>query len=320
MAVTPDLSVVVVGDAAEVLRRLLRALDAQTAKGRMEVVVVAPAAAHRAIDAAMPSGLAGWRLLDRTPLDRIPAAKAEGVRAAAAEVVAFTETHAFPNRGWAEALIGAHAREGCVAVGPALVNANPSPLSWANMFVDYGPFLADGRGDAWAVADLPGHNSSYRREQLLGYGGDLERLLAFETALHDDLRRRGRRMVVEPAARIAHVNVTGMSSWLPERWHAGRIYAGARSRHWPRGRRLLYTLGVPLIPLVRTRRAVRDARRAGHGAVLGRALPFIVIGLAVQSAGEALGYARGPGSMAQLVDMELHRFDYLAADDPQRPR
>ncbi len=318
IAATPQLSVIVVGDNAESLGPLLESLDAQTAKDLMEVVVVAPATAHDAIAAAMPIGLAASRFIDQTPLRALAPAKAKGVKAARAEAVVFTETHAFPGPDWAEALIEAHSRERCAAIGPVLVNANPRPLSWANLLLDYGPFLAGSDGDARAVPDLPGHNSSYRREVLVGYGDDLEAMLEVETAVHQDLRRRGQRLVLEPRARIAHVNVTSGRAWLPERWLAGRIYAAARSRRWPLSRRMLYALGSWAIPAVRMPRALRHARRAGQGASLERAAPFIALGLIVQSIGEGYGYWRGAGSMAKVVEVELHRFDYLAADDPAR--
>jgi hypothetical protein len=185
------------------------------------------------------------------------------------------------------------------------------------MLLDYGPFIAGGQRDAGEVLDLPGHNSSYRRDVLLGYGERLTQLLGFEAELHAELRRRGERMIIEPRARLAHVNVTRLRSWLPERWHAGRIYAGALSRRWPRRRRVFYALASPAIPLLRVRRALRDAARTGeHG--VGRALPFLCLGLLAQTAGEAYGFLRGPGSMTQLFDMELRRLDYLAADDPMR--
>src|SRR5947209_12203212 len=214
----PELSVVVVGDGAGRLRPLLAALDAQTAKSKMELVVVAPAAAHQAIGEALPRGLAGFQFVDRTPLKAFAPAKSDAVRAARADVVVFTETHAFPFPGWAAALIAAHRHERCAAVGPELINANPRPLSRANMLLDYGPFIADGQRDLGEVLDLPGHNSSYRRELLLDYGERLTQLLGFEAELHADLRRRGERMVLEPRARLSHVNVTRLRSWLPERW------------------------------------------------------------------------------------------------------
>jgi hypothetical protein len=199
-----------------------------------------------------------------------------------------------------------------------LVNANPRPLSWANLFTDYGPFLAGSGGGARAVPDLPGHNSSYPREVLLGYGEELDAMLELEVLLHEDLRRRGERLVLEPRARIAHLNVTSTRSWLPERWHAGRIYAGMRCRRWSVSRRALYALGSWAIPIVRVPRTVRHARRAGHGAALRGAVQFIAVGLVVQSLGEGYGYLRGPGSTTELLDVELRRFHHLAADDPAR--
>src|SRR5205085_1676043 len=158
----------------------------------------------------------------------------------------FTETHAFPDPDWASGLIEAHARERCAAIGPVVVNANPRPLSWANLFTDYGPLLAGGHAEAHEVADVAGHNSSYRRDLLLGYGGELAGMLALETFLHDDVRQ------------------------------------------------------------------------GGHGSEFARALPFMVAGLVVQSVAEGYGYWRGPGSMTQLFDEEMRRFDYLAADDAAR--
>ena len=120
---SPELSVIVVGDCADRLRPLFKALDAQTAKSRMEVVVVAPGAAHREIEAALPRGVAAFQFVDHSPLEAFAPAKADGVRAARADVIVFTETHAFPRPEWAQTLIDAHSRERCAAVGPGLINA-----------------------------------------------------------------------------------------------------------------------------------------------------------------------------------------------------
>jgi len=315
----PDISAIVVTDAAALLERLLSALDAQTAKQRMELVVVAPASEHRRIQSMLPAGLANVKLIDRMPVGSLAPSKAEGVRAASSDIVVFTETHAFPFPNWAEALLDAHAQAECAAVGPALIAANPRPLSWANMLLDYGPFLAEAAGAPRPVADLPGHNSSYRREILLRHGERLESMLELETALHEDLHRRDERMLLAPRARLAHVNVTLARAWLRERWHGGCIYAGVRSREWSRGRRLLYSVAAPAIPLVRLRRALRTGRSAIGGVMLARAFPFMAVGVIVQSAGEACGYSLGRGSTEKLVEIELRRLNYLASDDPMRP-
>lgn len=75
-------------------------------------------------------------------------ARAAGVRAATAPVVALAEDHAFPAPGWAEAFIERHG-EGWAAVGPVISNANPrSATSWANLLIEYAPWLEGARGGA----------------------------------------------------------------------------------------------------------------------------------------------------------------------------
>ena len=138
--------------------------------------------------------------------------------------MAIAETHAFPEPGWAEALIEAH-HGPWAAVGPAIVNANPDSLiSWANLFLDYGPWveLADG-GPA---DDVPVHNSCFKRRVLLDYGRGLDEVLSTEHFLVQDLKARGHRLYMEPAARTAHLN----TCQSPLTWLRERFYAGSRLR------------------------------------------------------------------------------------------
>jgi hypothetical protein len=316
--VSAELAAIVVGEDATTLRPLLRSLDRQTAKDRLELVVVAPADAHAEIERAAPAGMAGLRLVEHPRIDSLPAARVAGIRVATAPVVVFTETHCFPEPEWAGALIERH-REDCAAVGPSFVNCNPGrTLSWANLVLDYGRFLArPERTRPEPSDDLPGHNSSYKRELMLAYGEELAPLILAESALHADLIRRGHVLVFEPAARTRHINVTRWRSWLPERRCAGRLYAAGRSRAWSRPRRLAYAAGWPLIVVLRLRRALGHARSVGGRRLAVRAAPLVFLGLVAQSAAEAAGYLAGPGEHATgvMMDMELNRFRHLAPGD-----
>jgi hypothetical protein len=315
--VSAELSAIAVGPDLAALRPLLACLGRQTARDRLELVVVAPAAAHAEIERAAPAGLAGVRLVDWPRVDALPPARLAGIRAAGAPVVAFTETHSFPEPEWAAALIARH-REECVAVGPAFVNGNPErALSWTGILLDYGRFMARPDRRAPEVSDdLPGHNSSYKRDVLVGWGDDLAELLMAESALHAELRRHGGRLVLDPAARTRHVNVTRLRSWIRERWCSGRLYAASRSLGWGRARRLAYAAAWPLIVPVRLPRMLGDARRVAGRRLAARVAAPALLGLTVQSAAEAAGYAAGPGRTAQdVIDIELHRFDHLARGD-----
>jgi hypothetical protein len=303
----PALSVVLVTDRRDQIRKVVGRLRGQTVADRIELVVVAPERARLALDEGETAGLHSHRILTVPDLTSVAWARAPGVRHARAPIVALAETHSYPERDWAERLLATH-EQGWAAVGPAVDNANPdSRVSWANVLLDYGRWLWPTPGGE--IDDLPGHNSSYKRALLVDYGPKLETMLEAETFLHEDLRRRGHRLCQEAAARISHLNVTKPSSWFVERFESGRLFAASRSRGWSPLRRAAYAAGSPLIPLVRLPRILGHARRAGVHRTLG-VLGYAVLSasLVVSATGELVGYVSGAGkSMLRLLDIELDR-------------
>lgn len=275
-------------------------------------MVVAPEG-DLALDSDELAGLHSHVVVGVGDIQSLSWARAPGICAARAPVVALAESHCFPEPEWAERFLAAH-EDGWAAVGPAIVNANPaSVVSWINLLIDYGPWLGPTPGGE--LDDLPGHNSSYKRDVLLEFGDRLPTMLEAETIMHDDLRARGHRLYQEPEALAAHLNVTRTSSWIGERFQTGRRFASARSYSWPAWRRALYAAGSPLIPLVRLRRLLRDVRRAGIGRDLrGYGYPLLALALALSAGGELVGYALGSGdSMYALSRIELHKERHVSA-------
>jgi hypothetical protein len=306
----PELAVILATDGLEPARDTIGHLREQTARDRVELVLVTPPGS---VDGDAGGDLDGFHSVSVVEWDTpgsAAAARAAGVSAARAPVVAMAETHCFPDPGWADALIAAH-RGPWAAVGPEIANENPDRMSsWANLYVDYAAWVAPTRGPA---DDLPGHNSSYKRALLLEYGGELGRLLESESIMHWDLRSRGHRLFVEPEARVRHRNITKTRDALVEHFYNGRCFGGLRSRHWPVARRALYAAASPLIPAIRLARIIRRLRRTGRGNILPGALPMIVACLVVHAAGELTGYATGSGDAARrMAPYELHRNRYVA--------
>jgi hypothetical protein len=311
----PELSVVLVCDCVATIARTLWHLRRQTAVDRLEIVVVVPRGAGLSRAALGPEPFAAVRVVEIDDLSSLSRGWARGVQAVTGPVLVFGESHCYPTPTWAEALIAAH-RGPWAAVGPGMTNANPrSSLSWAALLLDYGPWLEPARAEE--RDDLPGHNSSYKTSVLMAYERRLEGLLEAETLLHADLRVQGHRLWLEPAARVAHLNVSRMRSWAVERLAAGRRFAGARARGWTPGRRALYAVGAPLIPIVRAVRLAPDWRRCAEVNDLpALTLPLLALGLIVSAAGELLGYVLGSGdSVRYLSAMELHKERHLAAGD-----
>ena len=308
---SPALSVVIVTDALETIARTLGKLRAQTVADRIELVLVTDDPDRLDAGRAELEAFWGTQVIGVGDIMPLAWSREPGIRAASAPVVALAESHSFHEPRWAEALLEAH-RGPWTAVGPAVTNANPAhAVSWANLFLDYGPWLEP--EVSREMTDLPGHNSSYKRSSLIGYGPELRGLLEAETLLHADLRARGKRLWMESGARMSHLNVTRPSSWLRERIDAGRYFASLRAAGWSRPRRLAYAAGSPLIPVLRAIRTVPVWRRCRKHHRLPRGLgPALLVSLSASAFGEFLGYALGGGqTMMRLAGMELKREEHL---------
>lgn len=313
------LSALVVTDAAAPARPLADALRAQTAAAELEVVVAAPREVHEDCATLLGDGFASVVFLDvDVRRERLAGSRLAGIRAAGAPLVVFTETHCFPEPGWAAGLLAAHG-DGADAVGPVFRNGNPATYSSAAGFLaHYGTFAEPPPPPPWP--DLPGHNSCYRRDQLLAFGDELGGLLELEYVLHGRMAAQGRRLALEPRAVVRHVNVSRRRTALVEAYLAGRLFGAARGCGWGAGRRLAYALAWPLVTVLRTRRHAGDARRIGVARTPGL-LAALALRLACTSAGEAVGLLAGPGrAMEPMLEMELRRDRYLRGAEPDERR
>jgi hypothetical protein len=312
----PAMSVVVITpDRFATISKTIRHLRAQKVCGSLEVVIVAPSAKELELDERAMAQFLRHKIVEVGPVSSTAKARAMGAHESSAAIVAFAEDHAFPAPGWAEALIKRHS-EDWAAVGPVMTNANPRSItSWANLLIEYAQWLEPAEGGE--REHLPGHNGSYKREALLAYGERLEAMLDAESVLHWDLRAKGHKLYLEPAARTFHQNFSTPAPSLALRFNGGRLFASSRARDWTTWRRALFTCAAPLIPLVRCLRITRELFRPGRPRrLLLRVLPALAVGLAFDGAGEMTGYAFGAGrAMAKLSDMEFHRERYLAAHD-----
>ena len=96
--------------------------------------------------------------------------------------------------------------ERCVAVVPAIANANPaSALSWASYLADYGVW---GPERPAGLLERPlVHNTAFRRDALLALGDRLAVLLdCNREELWPLLHQRGYHARFVPAAQTDHVN------------------------------------------------------------------------------------------------------------------
>jgi hypothetical protein len=309
-------AIVVTPGSCRQVTALLRRLSAQTIKRQIEIVFVTTTVAELEPDEALLAGFARWIVIPVGNLESMASARAAGVRGASCPYIVFTEQHCFPEDQWAEAIVEAFDRHKADAVGPVFGNANPDlAASWANIFIEYGIWLEPHSGGL--TNHLPGHNAAYRREPLLELGDALTPLIESEFTLHQVWHAHGRRLWVEPNARVHHVNITDRWAHLRAACAFQRPWASSRAREWGWPRRLAYALSWPLIALVRLPRTVGNIRRTDKGReMLPRILPATIVNLLASAFGEFLGYLGSLGdSQAVLLEAELYRERFLSSKD-----
>ena len=307
----PELSVVVLTpDTFETIRKTINCLSLQTAKDRMEIVIVVPSSRELNLDVSALQPFEQHRIVEVGRIDSIGSAYAAGVRNASAPVVALSEEHCFPQKGWAEALLLAH-RGPWAAVGPVVRNANPNSLvSWADLYIGYGAWLEPAQEGT--VNHLPGHNSSYKRDLLLEYGSALEAMMEAETILHWDLGKKGHQLYLQPAATTHHTNFERIFTFFAAQFYNGRQFAASRAQNeaWSFPKKIFYSAASPLIPFVRFWRVLKNHRAGQKGEPFVRALPALLGGLMVDGAGQLIGFTFGQGHAAKkMVELEFHRIE-----------
>lgn len=315
----PDLSVVLVTAADWTrIRRTLEHLARQTVRDRIELLVVAPSERELGdVPADLLTGYHAVRRIWAGPIDNVDVAAALGIREATSAVVAMVEDHAFPEPGWAEAIIEAH-REPWGIVGSTFTNANPhSLLSWANMLMAYGSWIVPVAGGE--IGSVSRHNVSFKRSVLMAYDEELERLLGRDGGLLPRLAADGHRSFLAPGARLAHVNPSRLWSTISLRVNAGRLRAGLRAARgaWPTWRRVVYVVGGPLLPIVLFRGMFHAYFGDGQrDELVPRAIPALMIGTTLDAIGQVVGFALGAGSTAEtLAGFELERARHLRRGD-----
>lgn len=224
----------------------------------------------------------------------------EAMLHATAPVVAFIEDHCFAGPRWAEALIEAF-QDGHVSVGYGFENANPQTLmSRVGMMLDYGFWQLPTQSRR--VKQLPGNNVAYRRAAIEDFGTELRDLLEVDYNLHERLLAKGHSLFMAANAEASHQNIEHLPATMAANFAYARILAFHRHRRngWSPMRRLVYTVGTPMVStpvrlarLLGSFRFRADARDALWTCF--QSLPLLLLLFAWASIGEALGYSIGVG-------------------------
>ncbi len=318
---TAELAVVLVtANGFASLRRTVRYLRQQTARDRIELVLVGPRENSFAdLEPQTLDGFAAWRTLTIGAIDEVERAFGAGVAATSAPVVALLENHVYPAPGWASAILNAH-QGPWAAVGSVIRNANPETASsWVEHLLTYG--FHDESAAGGEVERVSRNNTTFKRAVLMEFGDRLPDSLARDGGLLDELQRGGHRFYRESQARLQHLNPSRLGPVLVLRVLSARAAAATRAHtgRWSAGRRLLYVAASPMFPVLRLRALWPHLRAHPDRRVLPRIAPLLALALLLDAFGQALGFALGAGDSAEraaIYDLDRHRF--LCAADRAR--
>jgi hypothetical protein len=301
----PQLTVgLIVGELRERAERSLRHILAQTALERMEVIVV---------DVSRGGSFAGSdhpkvRYLHRPQFRFYCEAQIEAVRQARSQVIAFLEDHTYAEPQWAEAILETMGNPRVAAVNYTFTNASDAGyLGRSILMAEYGHWMAPHPGGRVRISSST--NVAYRRELLLATMGDDESIFEAEFLIHREIQKSGGEIHVASRATVAHESWGTLKAACQANGAYKRVLGARRaeSGNWGKGRRLIWGLGMVLMPgLSIARLAAAMYRRP---ALWGRLISSVPVLMAIYTYcawSEALGYLRGAGaSREEFLAREL---------------
>ncbi len=296
----PTLSVVVVSfNRASLLERCLMALERQTVRDGIEVLVVEGPSAGQGGTDDLKRRFPWMRWVSERQGQTVPQLRSLGIAQSRGEVVALLEDDCVAPEAWCYALLNAH-RAPCGAIGGAIEPGGYGRVfDWAMYFFEYARFMQP--VPAGPTHSLPGTNVSYKRAALAELAqewAEAAEMCAgfYEVFVHRALNQRGYSLGLDPALVVYNVNSWAPSEVLVSRFHHGRSFAAMRVAKRPFRARMPFLAIAMLLPLIQVIRIMKEVlARRRHIWKAGLALPWILLLSVSWSFGEFAGYLLGPG-------------------------
>ncbi len=301
---TPQISVVIkVSRISKSLRLVFKSLRRQTIVSQIELILVSCLPGLNDIGKEEFAGLFDYKII---PIDENlneGEHKAVGISHSSAPFVMFLEDHSYPAVDCLENILLIHKSGKHPVVGPIVLNANPvSHVSWGGYLVFYGQWGFARAEDC--NEHLPANQSCYSKKILSAHQESLSEKLKAESVFHWELISKGYKLRLLESARIYHLGPSRLSILLQEYFLNSRLFAACRFKREQRAKRIVYTLGSPLIPFIRFWRIMSLCRHVKLPIkTRAFALPPMCLCLCSGALGEMVGYFIGKGN----ADHQLHQ-------------
>jgi hypothetical protein len=217
--------------------------------------------------------------------------RAAGALQAQGRLLAVTEDHCMPDTDWVQSIINAHAGPS-VAIGGVVRKQGPDKsLNWAVYFLDYLRYMPP--VEEHETHELTDLNVSYKMSALREIADVWEKEF-HEPSVHGALEQRGGKLLLSPSIAVHQRRQLKIGHALWDRYAFGRLFGSTRAASVSAGKRLVYALLAPILPVllvVRLTRHIMNKKQHGKEFIL--ALPAIILLASAWAWGEFVGYVTG---------------------------
>jgi hypothetical protein len=229
------------------------------------------------------------------PEATLPAMRAQALSRSRAPIVAVTEDHCVPCKGWLGQIVDAFASDPDLTAvgGPVQNGVFDTGFDWATFLCEYSYFsppIDEGR-----TAVLPGMNVAYRRDVLTAMPVTALTDGFWETTVHQRLLDGGGRFQSRNRMVMFHCKRFSAGLFLRQRFVYSRYYAGLRFPGRQAAKRAVAAVASLALPPILLGRIIRSSFAKDLRGPLLQALPALLPIVCVWAVGESWGYVRGPG-------------------------
>ena len=231
----------------------------------------------------------------------VTALRAVGYPLARGPILAVSEDHTRVAPGWAKAILECHAENPqAAAIGGSVVNgATTSYVDWAAFMCGHDREIPP-LGHARRVGMIGVTNVAYTRAALADLR-PLDGIGINDAVLQRDLARAGATLLVDDRIACTHEQHMGLRGATYLLFQAGRMGAGGRRQRMAAREAARVLITPAAAPILTARLGIWLARRGRDRLRYLAELPMLLWLFGVRSAGELVGYARGPGDSALLL-------------------
>lgn len=229
----------------------------------------------------------------------VPELRMIGVLESQGDIIAVIEEHCIASSDWIKTISSSFKETDAAIGGPILDDDYQRLPDWVVYFSEYHNYLPP-----WTDGErylLNGVNIAYNRQMVMQHE-DVLKSGYWEVVLHPLLAQDGDFRSI-PEMKVRHSGPFDYGYYLNQRYLLSRVWGGTQRDKISQGKRMLYLILGPIIPILLLGRITLKVLQSGH--LLGKfiaSIPLLIPVTIAYAWGEWLGYLVGIGDALERVE------------------